>query len=184
MGANTPGERWTEPREAYPGILNWVLGANYNPLTVDWDKDSATIDARLAPTVNFMSTDLSRFAGHGGKLILYHGFADATVVTRDTITYYDRIRDERGLSLEQVQSFARLFLVPGMGHCSGHAGPNQFDSPTRAFLDALTPLVNWVEKNEAPDSVIGTGSIAGVPMSRPICTLSEASSLYRFRFSE
>jgi feruloyl esterase len=147
---------------AFPGILNWALGANYNPLTVDWDQDSATVDATLAPTVNFMSTDLSRFSGHNGKLILYHGFADPIVVTRDTITYYDRLRDEQGLSPEQLQSFARLFLVPGMGHCSGGPGPNTFD--------ALTPLFNWVENGKAPESIVATRSQGGtVLMSRPLC---------------
>jgi feruloyl esterase len=147
---------------AFPGILNWALGADYNPLTVDWDKDTATIDATLAPTVNFMSTDLSRFRGHNGKLMLYHGFADPIVVARDTITYYDRIRDEQNLSFEQLQSFARLFLVPGMGHCSGGTGPNTFD--------ALTPLINWVEKGGAPESITATLSQGGtVVMSRPLC---------------
>ena len=146
---------------AFPGILNWALGANYNPLSVDWDKDTETIDSTLVPTVNFMSTNLSRFVGHNGKLLLYHGFADPIVVTRDTITYYDRIRDEQKLTMDQVQSFARLFLVPGMGHCSGNAGPNVFD--------ALPPLINWVENGSAPDFIIGSGSIAGTPMTRPLC---------------
>lgn len=147
---------------AFPGILNWALGAAYNPLTVDWDKDTATIDATLAPTVNFLSTDLSRFRAHDGKLILYHGFADPIVVTRDTITYYDRIRDEQNLSPEELQSFARLFLVPGMGHCSGGPGPNTFD--------ALTPLINWVENGDAPESIVATRSQGGsVVMSRPLC---------------
>jgi feruloyl esterase len=147
---------------AFPGILNWALGATYNPLTVDWDKDTATIDATLAPTVNFLSTDLSRFRGHNGKLILYHGFADAIVVPRDTVTYYNRIRNEQDLSLNEVQSFARLFMVPGMGHCSGGPGPNTFD--------ALTALVNWVENGQAPESIIATRSQGGsVVMSRPLC---------------
>jgi tannase/feruloyl esterase len=147
---------------AFPGILNWALGAAYNPLTVDWDKDTATIDATLAPTVNFLSTDLSRFHGHDGKLLLYHGFADPIVVTRDTITYYDRIRDEQNLSPEELQSFARLFLVPGMGHCSGGPGPNTFD--------ALTPLINWVENGQAPESIVATRSQGGsVVISRPLC---------------
>ena len=61
---------------AFPGILNWALGANYDAFTIDWDTDTATIDAMLAPTVNFMSSDLSRFRSQNGKLILYHGFAD------------------------------------------------------------------------------------------------------------
>ena len=147
---------------AFPGILDWALGATYNPLTIDWDKDTATIDATLAPTVNFLSTDLSRFRSHNGKLILYHGFADSIVVPRDTITYYNRIRDEQDLSLEEVQSFARLFMVPGMGHCSGGPGPNTFD--------ALTALVNWVEYGQAPESIVASRSQDGtIVMSRPLC---------------
>ena len=62
---------------------------------------------------------------------------------------------------KKVQSFARLFMVPGMGHCSGNAGPNTFD--------ALAPLIDWVENDNVPESIIGTGSIAGQPMSRPLC---------------
>ena len=147
--------------ESFPGIVDWALGPTYNRLTVDWDKDGSTVDSTLAPTVNFMSTDLSRFASRGGKLILYHGFSDPTVVATDTIIYYDRIRDEQNLSMEKVQSFARLFMVPGMGHCSGNAGPNTFD--------ALAPLIDWVENDNVPESIIGTGSIAGQPMSRPLC---------------
>lgn len=147
---------------AFPGILNWALGANYDPLTIDWDTDTATIDATLAPTVNFMSTDLARFRAHDGKLILYHGFQDSIVVARDTITYYDRIRDEQGFSPEQLQSFARLFMVPGMGHCSGGPGPNTFD--------ALSSLINWVENGQAPESIVATRSQGGVVvMSRPLC---------------
>jgi len=146
----------------FPGILNWALGLNYDPLAVNFDTDMNTVDSTLAPTVNFLYTDLSRFYGHHGKLLLYHGFADPIVVTTDTIRYYDRIRSEQHLSLKQEQSFARLFLVPGMGHCSGGPGPNTFD--------ALTPLMNWVENGDAPESIDATLVQNGsVVMSRPLC---------------
>jgi feruloyl esterase len=151
---------------AFEGITTWALGLHYNPLTVDFDQDMATVDAVLAPTVNFMSTDLNRFNQHGGKLLLYHGFADAIVSTQDTINYYTRLMNEQGLTLAQEQTYARLFLVPGMGHCSGGPGPNTFD--------ALMPLVQWVEQGVAPSQIVATkfvndDSTQGVQMTRPLC---------------
>ena len=151
---------------AFEGITTWALGLHYNPLTVDFDQDMATVDAVLAPTVNFMSTDLRRFSQRGGKLILSHGLADAIVSGQDTINYYERLMTEQGLTLEQEQSFARLFMVPGMGHCSGGPGPNTFD--------ALSPLVQWVEQGVPPSQIVATKYVnddpaQGIQMTRPLC---------------
>jgi feruloyl esterase len=151
---------------AFEGITTWALGLGYNPLTLDFDTSMAKVDAVLAPTVNFMSTDLSRFSQHGGKLILYHGFADAIVSPVDTINYYERIMTERNLTLAEEQSFIRLFMAPGMGHCSGGPGPNSFD--------ALSSLVKWTEQGIAPTRIIATKYLndnpaQGVQMTRPLC---------------
>jgi feruloyl esterase len=110
---------------AFEGITTWALGLHYNPLTVDFDSDMAKVDAVLAPTVNFMSTDLTRFSERGGKFILYHGFADAIVSAQDTINYYDRIRDEQNVTRDAEESFIRLFLVPGMGHSAAQSAVPQ-----------------------------------------------------------
>ena len=73
---------------------------------------------------------------------------------------------EQGLTLAQEQSFARLFTVPGMGHCSGGPGPNTFD--------ALSPLVQWVEQGIAPSQIVATKYVndnpaQGIQMTRPLC---------------
>ena len=151
---------------AFEGITTWALGLSYNPLTLDFDTSMAKVDSVLAPTVNFMSTDLSRYRDGGGKLILYQGFADFIVSPLDTINYYHRIMTERNLTLAQEQSFVRLFMAPGMGHCGGGAGPNSFD--------ALTPLVRWVEQGVAPNQIVATKYVnddptQGVKMTRPLC---------------
>ena len=162
---------------AFEGILNWALGENYDRLAVDFDTDVSTVDATLAPSVNFMSTDLHRFDRHGGKLLIYHGTAEAIVVARDTINYYERIMSEQNLSLKHTQSFARLFMVPGMGHCDGGPGPNAFD--------ALQPLVDWVENGVPPREIMATKFVndsyqdfyhslplpvgPAIEMTRPIC---------------
>jgi len=151
---------------AFEGITTWALGLSYDPLTVDFDNDMAKVDAVLAPTVNFMSTDLSRFSERGGKFILYHGFADAIVSPQDTINYYERILDEQDLTPDEEESFIRLFMAPGMGHCGGGPGPNVFD--------ALSPLVQWVERGVAPTRLVATKYVndspaQGTQMTRPLC---------------
>lgn len=154
---------------AYPGILNWVLGANYDPLTTDFDTAMAAVDATLAPAVNFMSTDLSRFTSHGGKMILYHGGADPTVAVQDTINYYERLSTERNLTLQQVQQNAKLYLAPGMGHCSGGEGPNTI-AGTELRFGFVSPLVDWVENGVAPGSIVASKITNGVTtMTRPLC---------------
>ena len=53
----------------------------------------------------------------------------------------------------KADAFARLFLVPGMNHCSGGPATDQFDM--------LAPLVAWVEQGKAPDSVTAKARGAG-----------------------
>ena len=107
------------------------------------------------------STDLAAFRGRGGKLMLYHGMSDAAFSALDTVSYYERLN----AAMPSAPDFARLFLVPGMGHCSGGPGTDQFDM--------LTPLVDWVEKGAAPNQVVATAGTPGyfgvASRSRPLC---------------
>jgi hypothetical protein len=78
----------------------------------------------------------------------------------DTVDYYKRlIRDNGGA--EKVSQWSRLFLVPGMGHCSG--GEKTVDT-----FDMLSIIIDWVEKGIAPDRIIATGK-AFQGLSRPLC---------------
>ena len=62
---------------------------------------------------------------------------------------------------EATAEFARLFLLPGMGHCRGGSGPDQFDM--------LTPMVDWVERGVAPDRILSAQVIDGkVARTRPL----------------
>ena len=73
--------------------------------------------------------------------------------------------DDDDPSLKRTQGYARLFMVPGMFHCSGGPGPNVFD--------ALTPLVTWVESGVAPQTITATKFVNDTPpaveMTRPLC---------------
>src|SRR5581483_10719538 len=95
-----------------------------------------------------------------GKVLFYHGLGDPWFSPLDTVGYYENlIRDDGGR--EQVESWSRIYFVPGMGHCQG-------GSATLDRFDMLTAVVDWVEKGTAPDHVIATGpTFPG--RSRPLC---------------
>jgi feruloyl esterase len=118
---------------------------------------------RLAPEGrkgNAMSLDLSAFRRAGGKLLLWHGWADANVPPGATVDYYERLARASG-GLRRTKDFARLFMVPTLHHCAIGAGYelNTFDP-----FDAIVP---WVERGRAPTRLIArrTGT---APRSRPV----------------
>jgi len=149
-----------------PGFLlnstGGPVAAGGPPLNVDIEADEAAIYAspmqQLTDTYNW--TNLSTFVAHGGKQLFYHGVSDPWFSALSTIDYYRRLATDNG-GEEKVLDFARLFLVPGMGHCDG--GDATLDQ-----FDLLGALVDWVEQGKAPQSVIATGeSLPG--RSRPLC---------------
>lgn len=145
------------------GLFKTVFGANWDSKTFDFDKDMVTVDQKLAPDLNAWSTDLTKFKAHGGKMIMYHGWSDATVPGRDSINYYNLVSAREGAA---TQKFLRLFMVPGMGHCNGGPGPNSFDS--------VAALAAWVEQGTAPAEIVATKFVDDrrdqkVAMTRPLC---------------
>jgi feruloyl esterase len=117
----------------------------------------ATIAEILSPT----DADLGRFQKSGGKLLLYHGWADPAISAYGTIAYYDKAVRKAG-GKAAADNFVRLFLAPGMHHCRGGPGPDDFDT--------LTALERWVEKGEAPVKLIASKEAEGkVVRSRPLC---------------
>jgi feruloyl esterase len=154
------------------------------------DGDLATMLARVGATsglytesaLSFMvppnPTDLSTLKKRGAKMVVYHGTSDPIFSSNDTTAWYDGVRTANG---GDATNFARFYPVPGMNHCSG--------GPTADQFDMLTPLVNWVEKGVAPDSVTasarGAGNAGGVNASvpaawsaartRPLCPYPKAA---------
>ena len=92
---------------------------------------------------------------------MYHGWADQNIAPRNSINYYNSVVANVG-SETKTQEFLRLFMLPGMGHCSGGAGPDTFD--------ALPALGQWVEKGTAPTQIIAPKVAAGkVTRTCPLC---------------
>ncbi|GAA1642574.1 tannase/feruloyl esterase family alpha/beta hydrolase [Actinoplanes couchii] len=126
--------------------------------------DSATFReiARQAGVYDASNPDLTAFRAAGGKLLLWHGWADQAISPYGTIAYYHAVTERMG-GAAATQRFARLFMLPGVAHCGSGEGPDA--------IDALTPTLAWVENGIAPDRLTAvkrrddTGTVV---RSRPV----------------
>jgi hypothetical protein len=139
----------------------------------NFDKDTARLKAVLAPDID-AKPDLTRFFKRGGKLIMWHGWADPAIAPLLTIDFHESILRSSG---HRAKESVRLFMVPGVQHCFGGPGPAVFgqlvapmpgDPPDSSLAAALHA---WVETGRVPDSVVAhTGSapeISGSPHEGP-----------------
>ena len=136
--------------DAYLGYLALPLpqqDTSFNADTLTFDPASYERLLAMASVYNASSTDLSTFRDRGGKLILYHGWADDSISPTGTIAYYAALQQQMG-GLEATQRFARLFMFPGVYHCSGGEGPSHWDM--------VTPITDWVERGVAPEQIVAT----------------------------
>jgi feruloyl esterase len=140
----------------------WAFGADYDFRKFDFDKNMAKLDDMLAPLLNANNPDLNPLKKSGGKLIMFTGTADPIVPFQDAVNYYERVVTKQG-SLQNTQSFFRYFLIPGMGHCGGGNGVNQFgqniggNAESTSENNVLLALVKWVEEGTAPEKIIASG---------------------------
>ena len=133
---------------------------NWDPMTFDLETDLA-LALKNAGVVEASDPDLAAFKARGGKLLLYHGWADPGPAPENTINYYDAVNSKLG---GRQDDWMRLFLMPGVGHCGGGVGPDQAD-----FLGAIE---RWKEQGAAPGQIIATrpaGRGGASAMSRPLC---------------
>jgi feruloyl esterase len=143
--------------------------------TFDWDKDVADLDRRLSADITAMNPDLRPFHAHSGKLILYQGWGDPLDAPtleieyrREVIKTFAQKAKDRHQATRTVDDFLRVFMAPGMAHCTGGPGPSRFD--------ALAAVRAWVEDKTPPTRLIATTAVlpgentTGLkPMSRPLC---------------
>jgi len=122
--------------------------------------------------------DLSAFRARGGKLLLYQGWADPLVLAQSTTRYFEAVRARMG----EVSGFLRLYMVPGMDHCVGGAGPDLFGATGGEGLDRapghdmLSALEHWLDTGSAPGSILSVRRENGkVTATRPLCPYPQAA---------
>ena len=119
-------------------------GSDFSLADVKFDRSTFDQLRPLHPLYDATNPDLSAFAQRGGKLILWHGWADPHISPLNTIAYHQALEVQMGKS--KAESFERLYLLPGVYHCAGGEGPS--------LLDLLTPMMSWVEKGQAPGAIV------------------------------
>jgi Tannase and feruloyl esterase len=195
------------PDTSQAGFAIGVFGQWLNPpVTVanfNIDTDWPSFVAQLGSVIDIIDPDLRAFKRRGGKMIQYHGMADGLVSTMFSIETFNNVVDfnrshdghghdnshdkgrghengDESDALAETRDFYRLFLVPGMGHCSGGQGPTSFGASATGTIangspnnDIFVALEQWVEKGIPPRSIIAAGTNNGVtpsvPFTRPLC---------------
>lgn len=172
MGPNGPSSGWepwmisqtgrTIDSQYGESFLRYIAFPKPDP-QFDFSKFNFDADVeKLGGTARLMDAtdpDLSRFQARGGKIVMYFGWADPALTPFMGVDYYEKVEEQMGPS---TPDFFRLFMVPGMFHCRGGIGAGTFD--------ALTPLVQWVEKAVPPDNILGSRVVDDkVVRTRPLC---------------
>jgi feruloyl esterase len=172
------------PRLPFGGELGWRLPAGATaPGTIDieifrymanqdpaWDWRSFDLEKDIdrallhGKEIHAVNPDLAKFKARGGKLLIYHGWSDGgsggSISALNTVSYYESVLKHMGPNQDD---WLRLFMVPGMDHCGGGTGPNQFNK--------LAALERWREQNEPPKSIVAArvNDSGVIDMTRPLC---------------
>ena len=133
----------------------------------DWDfktinvpRDVAAFDKAVGALMNSSDPNLNPFFDRGGKVLMYHGWADPGIPAGNSVEYYSEVVKAVGAS--KAEQSIQLFMMPGVGHCSGGDGPSSFDS--------IGALDRWRDKGEVPRSIVASHSTKGVvDNTRPLC---------------
>ncbi|HKN27777.1 MAG TPA: tannase/feruloyl esterase family alpha/beta hydrolase [Roseiarcus sp.] len=186
----------TDPKRTAGTLMNG-FGTGYFANMVfdkpDWRIDGQNVSDDLAvaekttsQTLDATDPDLTAFKAAGGKLIQYHGWNDAAIPPQSSIDYYESVASTMG-GIQNLKSFYRLFMAPGMEHCGGGPGPNAVGgvfgllSPSRdPAHDVVAALGHWVEHGAAPDFIIATRYLDndpanGLEAQRPWCPYPAAA---------
>ena len=117
---------------------------SFSAMNFDFDKDPDLLKQQ-SKLLDALDTNLEEFQISGGKLLMWHGLADPLVLPEQTIEYYEKVTQRMGRN--NVDTFFKLFLVPGMGHCW------ELPSALPDQMSMLSVLENWVEKNIDPSDI-------------------------------
>jgi feruloyl esterase len=147
--------------EAVSAMKNIVIGDR------SWDYHTMHISADVARAtrldqgaMNSGDPNLTSFFGHGGKLLMYHGWSDPIITPQNSIFYYDEVM--KSVGKVRAANSIKLFMVPGMNHCDSGPGTDTFDK--------VAAIDQWVQSGRRPNAIVASHSTNGKPdRTRPLC---------------
>ena len=184
------GQWITGPAPA-KSIIAFISSAYFSNMVYeksDWDYKTLALEPGLqlaeektGNALNAIDPNLKAFKARGGKLILYHGWNDPAIPALSTVNYYESVRAKMGA--DEMDSFVRLYMVPGMQHCVGGPGAAWlgagFYGPNDPQRSVEAALKQWVEKGAAPGTIIASkiegNDYAHPKMTRPLCVYPQTA---------
>ena len=179
IGGNSfPTDLTTPDRPQGSWSNHWRYAVLGNPAydfrNFNWDTDVDHAREKEGATYDAINGNYSAFADRGGKFLMYHGWADSLIPASLSLDFWSRMRAQMGGA--KVDSFARLYMIPGMDHCGGGAGTTSFE--------LLTALANWVENGGAPDGTTAANtpiasraaSSTVTARTRPLCPFPKVAT--------
>ena len=175
---SSPGSQYGLGKGFACSLMQNAADCDY--LSIDVVQQDKAARLRFQPIISSIDPDLRPFKARGGKMIQYAGWADAAVPPENGLNYYRKVTHTIG----NPSDFYRVFMVPGMAHCSGGAGPNAFGNgivngpAIDAEHDLVKALERWVEQGIAPQRIVATHYVnnaasQGVAFQRPLCPYPE-----------
>ena len=133
--------------------------------TLDFDRDVARAEKAASQVIDAVDPNLQPFFARGGKVLMYHGWNDQLVAPMNSVNYYQAVARATTGSADSI----RLFMMPGMTHCRGGAGPDSFDR--------MGVIERWVEQGEAPKQIVAEHLTNGVvDRRRPLCPYPQVAA--------
>jgi feruloyl esterase len=157
---------WSDPKHlggSWEGFYRFMIFDNpdWELTKINFDRDPVLAKEKLGSTMNPDNPDLKAFADHGGKLIVYHGWADYMVPSEVSIDYWNAVTGKLGES--RTGAFYLLFMVPGMAHCADGPGADVLFHfaeapavPLEPERDMLAALEQWVEHGRVPSKFVAS----------------------------
>jgi hypothetical protein len=125
----------------------------------DYGRDVERARQAASDAIDVPPTGLDQFFAGGGKLLLSHGWADGLIPSRNTVELYKAMATRLGS--RKADKAVRLFMVPGMSHCSGGDGPY--------VIDVLSAIDSWARTGHPPERIIASNPPSATPRTRPLC---------------
>jgi feruloyl esterase len=157
----------------YRQLLSHNLFSSDSHQPVSTDTMQQWIEQSTLPALTDADNpDLTSLARHKTKLMIYHGWSDPLIIPQPMVDYYEQASEHSG-GLEKLKENARLYMVPGWGHCW------ERPAETPAEFDPLEIVANWVEQGKAPESFIASqrSPLGELLRQRPICAYPQVANL-------